>query len=79
MARQKAVLEAVPGATVIEARPDCLYAQFRSRWLGLVDDAEIGFDPRAPVVPARAASRLGRRDCGARRTHIEAVRAAPVG
>jgi uncharacterized protein (DUF1499 family) len=79
MARLKSVIEAMPGATVIEARPDYLYVQFRTRWLGFVDDAEFWFDPQAKVVQVRSASRLGRRDFGANRAHIEAVRARLAG
>lgn len=76
MARLRAVVATMPGATVVEARPDYLYARFRTRWMGFVDDAEFWLDPAAGVVQLRSASRLGRRDFGVNRARIESIRAA---
>lgn len=76
IARIRAIAAAMPGATVVEARPDYLYVTFRTRWMGFVDDAEFWFDAAAQVVQVRSASRLGRRDFGVNRERIEAIRAA---
>lgn len=71
-----AVLAAMPGVTVVESRPDYLYAQAETRWLRFTDDLEFWFDPARKVIELRSASRLGRRDFGVNRERIEAIRAA---
>lgn len=76
IARLRSLIEATPGAVVVEARPDYLYARFQSRWLGFVDDVEFWFDPAAERIELRSASRLGRRDLGVNRARIEALRTA---
>jgi uncharacterized protein (DUF1499 family) len=52
-----------------------LYAEFRSRLLGYVDDVEFVHDAAAGVIHVRSASRLGRRDFGVNRDRVEAIRA----
>jgi uncharacterized protein (DUF1499 family) len=75
IARLRTLIEATPGARVVEHRPDYLRAEFRTRWIGFIDDAEFWFDPAAGVVQLRSASRLGQRDFGVNRERIEALRA----
>ncbi|EHR72584.1 hypothetical protein BurJ1DRAFT_3781 [Burkholderiales bacterium JOSHI_001] len=75
MVRLKALVEASPGATVVDSRPDYLYARFSTRWLKFVDDAEFWFDPAAGVIQVRSASRLGRKDFGVNRARVEGLRA----
>lgn len=79
MARLAALLAApmadAPGVTLVETRADYLRAEFRTRWLGFVDDVEFWHDPAAGVIQLRSASRLGREDFGANRARIEALRA----
>jgi uncharacterized protein (DUF1499 family) len=82
IARIKRVVEAMPGAKVVESRDDYLYVQFSTRLMKFVDDAEFWFDPAAGVVQVRSASRLGRKDFGVNRERIESIRqalAAPGG
>lgn len=62
------------GATVVRDQPDYLYVQFRTRWLGFVDDAEFWQDPAAQVIQVRSASRLGESDLGLNRQRIESLR-----
>ena len=69
------LLRSLPGATVVTQRDDYLYAQFKSRWLGFVDDVEFWADPTAGVIQLRSASRLGRKDFGVNRARIEDIRA----
>ncbi len=76
MARLRAIVERMPGARIVEARADYLYAQFTTRWLKFVDDAEFWFSPAEGVIHVRSASRLGRKDFGVNRTRIERIRAA---
>ena len=75
MARLARVVASMPGATVIEAGPDYLYAEFRSPCWGFVDDVEFFPPPDSGVIQLRSASRLGRRDFGVNRKRIESIRA----
>jgi uncharacterized protein (DUF1499 family) len=69
------IIEGMEGARIVERRPDYLYAQFTTRLMRFVDDAEFWFDPAAGVVQVRSASRVGRKDFGVNRARIEAIRA----
>ena len=79
LARLRATIEAMPGARIVEARPDYLYAQFTTRWLKFVDDAEFWASPSDGVIHVRSASRLGRKDFGVNRARIEQLRARLAG
>jgi uncharacterized protein (DUF1499 family) len=72
--RIKRIVESTPGARVIRVEPTYLYAQFQTRWLKFVDDAEFLADEGAKVVHVRSASRIGRGDLGVNRARIEAIR-----
>lgn len=75
MNRLRQLLEAMPEARIVSARPDYLHVEFTTRWLQFVDDAEFWADPAAGAIQLRSASRLGRRDMGVNRARIEALRA----
>lgn len=75
LARIKAIVTTMPGATVVTSAPNYLYAQFETRWMKYVDDVEFWFDPKANLVQVRSASRVGRGDLNANRQRIEAIRA----
>lgn len=79
IARLRGIVTGMPGARLVGERPDYLYVQFRSRWLGFVDDAEFWFDPSAQVIQVRSASRLGQSDLGVNRARIEDIRARLAG
>lgn len=68
---RKAV-ESLPRTRVVLAHSNYLYAEFRSKLLGYVDDVEFFFD--GAVIQVRSASRLGRRDFGVNRARIEEIR-----
>jgi uncharacterized protein (DUF1499 family) len=72
-AARKAV-EAMPRATVIRHEGNYLYAEFRSKMMGFVDDVEFTYDEKAGVLHVRSASRLGRRDFGVNRARVEQLR-----
>ena len=74
MNRLRDVVAGWPGAHIVENSPDYLAVQFETRWLRFVDDAEFLLDPTAKVIHVRSASRLGRKDFGANRRRIEAIR-----
>ena len=74
-ALQRAV-EAAPGARVVRATPDYLYAEFRSRMMRFVDDVEFSLDPAGGVIHVRSAARMGIRDFGVNRARVESLRRA---
>jgi uncharacterized protein (DUF1499 family) len=69
---RKAIAE-LPLATIIEAKGDYLYAEFRTPVLRFVDDVELF--KTGDSLQVRSASRLGRRDFKANRRRIEQLRA----
>jgi len=77
--RIKRIVETTEGARIVRTEPTYLYAQFQTRWLKFVDDAEFFADEGAKVVHVRSASRIGRKDFGVNRARIEAIRARFAG
>ena len=75
IARLATLIESMPGAHIVERRADYIYAQFTTRLMRFVDDAEFWFDPTPGVVQVRSASRVGRGDLGLNRARIEEIRA----
>jgi uncharacterized protein (DUF1499 family) len=75
MAAVRKAVESMERATVLRQDPNYLYAEFRSKLLGFVDDVEFTHDESAGVIHVRSASRLGRRDFGVNRARVEALRA----
>lgn len=73
------IVEGMDGARIAERRPDYLYAQFTTKLMRFVDDAEFWFDPATGAVQLRSASRVGRKDLGVNRARIEAIRARLAG
>jgi uncharacterized protein (DUF1499 family) len=65
-------VESLPRAKVIRQDGNYLYAEFRSKLLGYVDDVEFFYDGAA--IHVRSASRLGRRDFGVNRARVEQLR-----
>ncbi len=74
MAAARRAVESMERATIVREAPGYLYAEFRSRLLGYVDDVELYFDEKAAAFHVRSASRLGRRDFGVNRERVEALR-----
>jgi len=72
-AARKAV-ESMQRTTVIREEPGYLYAEFRSKLLGFVDDVEFAFDGKAGLLHVRSSARLGRRDFGVNRARVESLR-----
>jgi uncharacterized protein (DUF1499 family) len=73
-AARKAV-EGMARATVVRQEGNYLYAEFKSKLIGFVDDVEFTYDEKAGVLHLRSASRLGRRDFGVNRARVEDLRA----
>lgn len=76
MAALQKVVEAAPGARIVRATQDYLYAEFRSRVMRFVDDVELALDPAHSVIHVRSAARVGVRDFGVNRSRVEALRGA---
>ncbi len=74
MAALRKTVEGMARTRVIGEAPNYLYAEFRSKLLGYVDDVEFALDETAGVIHVRSASRLGRRDFDVNRNRIEAIR-----
>ena len=53
-----------------------VYAEFKSKIFGFVDDVEFFFQPDGTTVEYRSASRLGEDDLGANRKRIRDLRVA---
>ena len=51
-----------------------LHAEFRTRWLGFIDDVEFLLSTSEDVIHVRSASRVGFWDLGVNRRRIETIR-----
>lgn len=76
LAHLAGVVRATPGMTLVDQRPDYLYAEAQTRWLKFVDDVEFWFNPALGAIEVRSASRLGSGDLGANRERVERIRAS---
>lgn len=74
IAQVKQVVEAMERTTIIEETDNYLYAEFKSKLMGYVDDVEFYLDSAANVIHVRSASRLGKSDLGVNRKRVEAIR-----
>ncbi|MCF8178664.1 MAG: DUF1499 domain-containing protein [Sulfuritalea sp.] len=75
MKRLNALISRMTTARVIEFKPNYLYAEFSSKWLGFVDDVEFYLDEADGHIQVRSASRLGGKDFGVNRKRVESIRA----
>lgn len=75
IAELKKVIEAMERTTIVEATDNYLYAEFKSKLMGYVDDVEFYLDSSENVVHVRSASRLGQSDLGVNRQRVEEIRA----
>ncbi len=69
------VLRRMDGARIVEVGQDYVYAQFTTRWLRFVDDAEFLLSPGEGMIHVRSAARFGREDFGRNRRRVDAIRA----
>ena len=74
IAEIKGVVEGMERTTIVEETENYLYAEFKSKLMGFVDDVEFYRDPAANVVHVRSASRLGQSDAGVNRKRVEEIR-----
>ena len=74
IAEIKKVVDGMEGATIIEENENYLYAEFKSKLMGYVDDVEFYLGSDANGVQVRSASRLGKSDLGVNRKRVEEIR-----
>ena len=65
-------------AEVIDVKPDYIYAEFRTKGMGYVDDVEFYIDPKTQIIHFRSAARLPYSDWGVNRNRMEEIRKAFV-
>jgi len=75
IAAARRAVESMARARVTADEGGYLRAEFRSKWMGFVDDIEFFYDEAAGLLHVRSASRLGRRDFGVNRARVESLRA----
>lgn len=71
----KKIIASMERTTIVEESNNYLYAEFKSKLMGFVDDVEFYLDEGANLIQVRSASRLGKSDLGVNRQRIEAIRA----
>lgn len=71
----KTVIESMERTQIITETENYLYAEFKSKLMGFVDDVEFLIEPNTQVIHVRSASRLGQSDLGVNRQRIEMIRA----
>lgn len=71
----EAAIAAMPRSRVVTRTGSYLHAEFASKGLGFVDDAEFALDAAARVIHVKSAARLGIRDFSVNRDRIESLRA----
>ena len=74
IAALRKLVDSTERTLVVQHEPNYLYAEFKSKLLGFVDDVEFLASEKEGVIHVRSASRLGRRDFGVNRNRIEAIR-----
>lgn len=71
-----AVIQNQPRTEIVEQTDDYVRAEFTSRLMGFVDDAEFYFLSDGKTIAMRSAARLGESDLGVNRRRLEQFRLA---
>ncbi|MEM6252037.1 MAG: DUF1499 domain-containing protein [Cyanobacteria bacterium P01_D01_bin.156] len=71
-----AIIKNQPRTEIIDETDDYIRAEFTSRLMGFVDDAEFYFLPDTQEIALRSAARLGESDLGVNRRRLEQFRLA---
>ncbi|MEM9538959.1 MAG: DUF1499 domain-containing protein [Cyanobacteria bacterium P01_E01_bin.42] len=75
IAKLRQVVESMEFTKIVKETDNYLYAEFRSKLMGFIDDVEFYRDTNANIVHVRSASRLGKSDLGVNRKRVEEIRA----
>lgn len=68
------VVREMPGSRIVRRTDRVLHVEYRTRWLGFIDDV-VFFLPEEPLIHVRSASRKGYYDFGVNRKRVERIRA----
>jgi uncharacterized protein (DUF1499 family) len=74
MDRLADLLQKSERTVLVKREPGYIYAQNTTLWFKFTDDMEFLLDKPGGVIHVRSSSRLGRKDFGANRTRMEAIR-----
>ena len=74
MAALRKIVDGAERTFVVKHDTNYLYAEYKSRLMGYVDDVEFYASEKEGVIHVRSASRLGRRDFGVNRARVESIR-----
>ncbi|MGB2925722.1 MAG: DUF1499 domain-containing protein [Limnothrix sp.] len=74
MDKLRQVVEGMDGSSIVEQTDNYLYAEFKTKLMGFVDDVEFYHDGTA--IQVRSASRLGKSDLGVNSKRVEEIRNA---
>jgi uncharacterized protein (DUF1499 family) len=70
------IIQSTPRSEVIIEKPGYIYAEFRTKGMGYVDDVEFYFDEPEQVIHFRSGSRVPYYDFKVNRQRMEAIREA---
>jgi len=70
----KQIVSNQDNATIVAETNNYLHVEFRSKFMGFVDDMEFWFPEDQPVIHLRSASRLGYSDFGVNRKRVQHIR-----
>ncbi|MFN0302012.1 MAG: DUF1499 domain-containing protein [Burkholderiales bacterium] len=74
LAKVRAIVESLEGIAIVRTEPMYLHLEATSKWFKFVDDIEFLVDDAEKRIHVRAAARIGRKDFGANRARVEAIR-----
>jgi len=69
-----AIIHAMPRTRIVGNDSYHLHVEYTSLLFRFVDDVEFWFDPEAPLIHVRSASRIGYSDLGANRKRVDSIR-----
>ena len=67
-------LASLNNANIVDRSDNYIRAEFKSRFMGYVDDVEFLYDELENISHVRSASRVGYTDLGANRRRVEKIR-----
>lgn len=79
IAKLKREIQLIPGNRIIKETDNYIYAEFKSKLMGFVDDVEFYLNNDRKIIQVRSASRLGESDLGVNRQRIKEIRVKLAG
>lgn len=69
-----AIINQFPRTKVITQQHNYVHAEFKTKWMGFIDDVEFYFPEDASIIHIKSASRVGYHDMGTNRKRLESLR-----